>query len=364
MRIGIVTNYYVPEYGINTYFLCRELSRLGAEVTLYASNKYGKKKPLSNQQNIDQPFTVVKVPTRFSIANVPIYVGLEDLLSKNSFDLLQTEDTYQLYSYSTMKYARKMNLPLVLRHDLFQIPGYQPYRFLFQLAEKYRGVKVARSARVGIVPLKEAGDYLKKLNPDLDVRIVRFGVDISKVEEPRQRHLVLTIARLVDGKGIFDLIKALAIVKRSTPDLKLIIIGQGPRKDEFLLEVNRLGLKDLVEMIPFVRHDKLGAYYCRANLFVLPSYEEAINLCVMESISCGTPVVATNIPGIKESVIDGVNGLLVPPADPTTLADAILKGFEIDVSDPPDFSWTPVAKKMISIYEEILSLTCQKRSPP
>lgn len=355
MRIGIVTNYYVPEYGINTYFLCRELGRLGVEVTLYASNKYGQKKPLSRQENIDQPFNVIRVPTRFSISNVPVFIGLEDLVTKKSFDLLQTEDSYQFYSYTAMRCARKMNLPLILRHDLFQVPKDQPYRFLFQVAEKFRGSRVARFARVGIVPLKEAGDYLRRLNPELDVRIVPFGVDITKVEVPRQRHLILTIARLIDGKGIFDLINALAIVKKTFPDVTLILIGQGPRKDELVLQIDRLGLKYQIQVIPFVRHDKLGEYYCRANLFVLPSYEEAINLCVMESLTCGTPVVATNIPGIKESVMDGVNGLLVPPADPASLANAIAKGFEMKLPNPPDFSWTPVAKKMVAIYEEVLS---------
>jgi len=356
LHLGFVTNFFVPSLGMNTYFLCRELGRLGINVTLFASEKYGKKKPLPEEEiAYEQPFKLVRVPTRFILGNMPIYRGLMKLLQENGpYDILQTEDSYQPYSMTVASFAKKNKIPLVLRHDLFEVPPF-PYSEVFHFTEQLYGINVAKSSRLAVVPIEEAGRYLRLLNPDIDYRVIPYGVEMKPVQVKREKNSILTVARLIKDKGILDLLDALAIVKESVPDLHLTLIGRGPLQYEVEKKLVSLGLSST--LIPFVHHDRLGEFYSKASLFVLPSYHEAPNLAVPEALSCGTPIVASAIPGIKCYFQEDC-GILIDPGNVRGLAlsiETMLNLINRGMSfEPKDFSWPGIAKKYQMIYEEIL----------
>jgi glycosyltransferase involved in cell wall biosynthesis len=358
MKLGIVTNFYLPELGVNTYFLCRELGHLGIDVTLFASEKYGKKKPPPGEKvTYDQPFKVVRVPTRFILGNMPIYTNaLWKLLKENGpYDLLQTEDSYQPYSETVAIYARHYKIPLVLRHDLFEVPPF-PYSLIFKFTEWLYGRYVVDSSKLAVVPIDEAGQYLRRLDRNIDYRVVPYGVEMKPVKIDREKNSILCVARLIKDKGVLDLLDALAIVKKSKPDIHLTLIGKGPLKDMVSEKINSIGLR--ATLIPYVLHENLNEYYSRASLFVLPSYHEAPNLSVPEALNCGTPVVTCDIPGIR-CYVDPNDAMLVKPGDVKGLAfaiqtmlDLINAGFTVQ---PKDFSWPGIAKAYLPIYQEALS---------
>lgn len=143
-----------------------------------------------------------------------------------------------------------------------------------------------------------------------------LGIDIST-------KIVCTVARLEPVKGLEYLLKAAAIVVNHIHDVKFVFVGRGPLENELKKQTEQLGLAEEV-IFTGIRKD-VPVLLSACDVFVLPSPErEGLPNVIPEAEACSKPVIATNIGGIPESVIDGVTGFLVPPKDPQALADKIL----------------------------------------
>lgn len=134
---------------------------------------------------------------------------------------------------------------------------------------------------------------------------------------------LLTIARLIAEKGVFDLLDALAILHRRIP-CRLIMAGTGPAREDLVRRVAALDLGDAVELCGYVSGRQLEEVYRRADLFVLPTYfAEGFPLSIMEAMGHGLPVVTTRIRGSADQLAPGEHVLFVPARDPQALAAAI-----------------------------------------
>jgi glycosyltransferase involved in cell wall biosynthesis len=133
---------------------------------------------------------------------------------------------------------------------------------------------------------------------------------------------VFTVTRLVPEKGLTYLIDAMIKVKDRIPDVKLLILGDGPCRKELEEQAARNGLRDTISFMGFQQYPE--TLYDKCDVFVLPSMEEGFGLALIEAMSYGKPVVATHVGGIPEVVQDGISGILVPARDPTALANALL----------------------------------------
>jgi len=142
--------------------------------------------------------------------------------------------------------------------------------------------------------------------------------------EAEHDYLLLIVARLHPEKGHHYLFEAMAEVrKRVSRNVRLLVAGAGSFERAYRSEVRALGCDDVVSFLGF-RKDSADLM-AAADLVILPSLAEAFGLALTESLYIGTPVVATRVGGIPEIVEDGVDGMLVPPADSKALADAIVE---------------------------------------
>jgi len=123
-------------------------------------------------------------------------------------------------------------------------------------------------------------------------------------------------------KRVHDLVYAMAVVAKAVPNVRLVLIGDGPDRHSVEKLVKRLHLKDRVVITGF-RSDVANLLSC-SDLVVLCSETESAPLTLLEGMSCGLPVVATSVGGIPEIVEDGVNGFLVPVKNPEAIAERIL----------------------------------------
>jgi glycosyltransferase involved in cell wall biosynthesis len=143
-------------------------------------------------------------------------------------------------------------------------------------------------------------------------------VDVTPVEIPTHGTTIGAVApRLDPAKGVDVLLRALAPLS----DASLVVVGSGP--DERLLrELPRsLGLDDRVHWVGW--SDAPRSYIAAVDVLAVPSRDEALPLVILEAMLAGRPVVASAVGSVDEAVIDGLTGLLVPPDDPTALADAL-----------------------------------------
>ena len=157
------------------------------------------------------------------------------------------------------------------------------------------------------------------------VRIAHNGVDESKFM-PRKRAcmpgpVIGAAGRLIPLKGFDALLEAFALVRRTCPDAQLRIAGEGPDRDRLASLVREKGLSDGVELLGEVAD--MAGFLQSLDVFAMPSRREGFGMAVLEAMSCGLPVVASDAGGLKEIVLDGVNGRLVHAGDEKALAGAL-----------------------------------------
>ena len=164
-----------------------------------------------------------------------------------------------------------------------------------------------------------------------DVRLVPNSVDLGRLPSPGDRDpgpgLVLTVARLVEKKGLDDLIRACGLLRRSGTAIRLDVIGDGP------LRADLRGLADLegaaVTWHGALPHEQVVEHYRRAAVFALPCVvapngdRDGLPTSVLEAMAAGTPVITTAVNGLADVVDDGHTGLVVAPHDPEALAAAL-----------------------------------------
>ncbi len=140
---------------------------------------------------------------------------------------------------------------------------------------------------------------------------------------PRAARVVLFIGRVTRDKGLAELADAFSRVKASAPETYLVVVGPTePKRDPLpsaLLQA--LEADDRVRMTGYDPEPE--KYLAMADLLCLPSYREGFGNVVIEAGALGVPAVGTRIDGLRDAVVDGVTGLLVPPKDAAALADAL-----------------------------------------
>jgi glycosyltransferase involved in cell wall biosynthesis len=145
----------------------------------------------------------------------------------------------------------------------------------------------------------------------------QYGID----DEP----VFLSVGRYVSLKGQHDLIAAMGHVVNEWPDARLFLVGWGVLEDDLRTAANDRGLAGNVTLTGRVPHNEIHEWYALADVFVMPSMLEGLGIAGLEAMAAELPVVATNVPGLREIVVGGRTGLLVPPNAPNQLADAMVR---------------------------------------
>jgi glycosyltransferase involved in cell wall biosynthesis len=162
------------------------------------------------------------------------------------------------------------------------------------------------------------GIDLRRYNPMPDRLAVRQTLGLDP-----QRRYVLTVARFHPVKDHATLLRALAVVTAQRPDVDLLLAGDGPLRPDLEQLAQSLNIRPHVHFLG-VRSD-VPILMQAADVFALTSVTEAASLTLMEAMASGLPVVVTNVGGNPELVQNGVDGLLVPRADPQATGEAILR---------------------------------------
>lgn len=186
--------------------------------------------------------------------------------------------------------------------------------------------------------------------------------------------IILQLGRIVPRKGIDNVIRGISKLTKTTTPYRLIVVGGEHDEPDHLhdAEVIRLqqiaedcGIRDQVLFTGRKRREVLKYYYAAADIFVTTPWYEPFGITPLESMACGTPVIGSNVGGIKYTIEDGKCGFLVPPNDPDALASRIhqlladeelLKAMRQHGLKRVNtlFTWTNVARKMIALYERVI----------
>jgi D-inositol-3-phosphate glycosyltransferase len=173
----------------------------------------------------------------------------------------------------------------------------------------------------------------------------------------------LFVGRIQRLKGLDGLLGAMSYM-RQDDNVKLIVVGGDARTQDEVERLRKVAhdmqIQSMVDFVGQVDQRELPFYYSAADVCVIPSYYESFCLVALESLACGTPLVATNVGGISTVVKQDENGYIVANNDPVYIAEAlgkILSGQYIpdSVRDTViEYDWSTIAQAVVEGYQEVL----------
>jgi glycosyltransferase involved in cell wall biosynthesis len=236
---------------------------------------------------------------------------------------------------------------------------------------------IIRASDVVTVISSHTAEAVREVVPGAEVRTIPFGAALDadnggavpRERQPGDPFQLLFVGRLVERKGVHVLLEAVAALKEE-PDLRLVVVGEGPERAALTGIAERLGIADRVEFTGPISREELRTRYSRCDAFVLPAIRdskgdvEGLGVVLIEALLQGKPVIASESGGIVDIVRDGDTGLLVPSGDSAALAEAIARY----IDDPDlaaglagngrahvlrEFSWTTITDRLVEVYGEL-----------
>ena len=202
-------------------------------------------------------------------------------------------------------------------------------------------------------------------------RILPNGVDDTRFAEAEPLHdlvdetrpLLLFVGRLEKRKGLETLIKAFLRLRAQGHHLRLVVVGEGPERERCQSLVPP-SLRTEVLFVGAVSHNDLPRYHASADVFVSPAMGgESFGIVLLEGMAAGLPVVASNIPGYRTVMTDGVQGRMVPPGNAVALADALEALLANDklrkamaaegLRTSAEYAWPVVGAEVEEMYREV-----------
>jgi glycosyltransferase involved in cell wall biosynthesis len=216
----------------------------------------------------------------------------------------------------------------------------------------------ANPAKIRVVP---NGVNPQRFKPQSGLNAIKRQIGVNS------KLCVLFVGRLIPRKGLPYLIEAAKHVVEEFKETMFVIVGNGPLKSHLEARLEKTGLSHNFVFLGDVKENLLPAVYNCADVFALPSIQEGQGIALLEAQATAKPVVAFNVGGVPEAMVDEETGLLVKPSS-RELADALIKllsshslreqmgrrGREF-VSN--NFSWDICARKMLRIYREALGVS-------
>jgi glycogen(starch) synthase len=295
------------------------------------------------------------------------------LLNKNSFDIIHCHDWMVAFAGRILKHSYKLPLITTIHatergrnngiHNEIQsyinslewFLTYEAWKVIVCSKYMEREVKSHFSLPEDKVVIVPNGIFPGNFEQE-----TRSSDNLSYINE--NDRIILYVGRLVQEKGVHVLIDSASKILNSVPNVKFIIVGSGPMEEHLKYKAGFLG--DRVVFTGYVSDKDLKKLYQHAEVAVFPSLYEPFGIVALEAMATKTPLVVSDVGGLSEIVNHGVNGLKAYPGNYNSLADNILavlydkdlKNYLIKnavESIKNKYSWENIAKKNVSIYEEV-----------
>ncbi len=381
MHIAYFTNFYHPVVNgvVRSVSAFREaLTDLGHNVFVFAQHA-------SNYEDTE-PFIfrypAIKLPIQTKVlAAIPISPFVDRLLPTLKPDVIHTHHPFLLGQTAAHK-ADELGLPLIFTFHTryrqyvhyFPVPQENVQEFLRDAIDIWMGDYMQKCHHI-VVPSES---IKKQLEEDYglteQITAIPTGVDM-RLYQNTDRHAIrsargwgtdrvlVSIGRLAPEKNWETLIEAVARVLPTHPTLRLVLIGEGPSKDELSHLCQTLGIAHRVEFTGVVPFEDIPHYLKAADLFGFASTSETQGLATMEALAAGLPVVAVDASGTRDIIRNGQDGLLTDN-DSAALAEALCQMLDNEtlyqtfqaaaLQRVKAFDITTQAQRLLEVYQQAL----------
>ncbi|MDG6929302.1 MAG: glycosyltransferase family 4 protein [Nitrososphaerota archaeon] len=368
MRVLQVTERYPPAVGGvegHVFGLARHLASMGVDVGVLTTDLLSYR-----------PFVRARFPTPEEGVSrcgayrlLPLPQGL-GMVAPGMPALVRDADIVHAHGYGRfptflVHACRARGIPMVVTPH--SAPGRRTLRkLLFDRVVPPLTIGLAQ----GVIALtKTEASYLRSLGLSQRISVIPNGIDLDEFGAPpegRQEGAMLFVGRLdVEEKGLDVALRALAALARGGTDVKLRIMGPGPKDAGGRLRsmASALGVEGRLTVEGQPSRRELVEAMRSSSVLVLPSRVESFGVVLLEAMASGLPVVASRVGGVPE-ILDGV-GLLCEPGDPASLAErvrSVLEDARLALSMAgrgrervSGYGWPGVAAKVLGVYREVLA---------
>ncbi len=348
--------------GENVYVLelTRALGRIGWQVDVFTKWSYPKTAQIAkvseNVRVIRLPVGPIEfVPKERLMPMVPAYVeAFMAWKEKTKSEYMIVHGNYYISAYAAIDIAKRLHLPVVTTfHTLGKVKHEALGRNDPSPVDRIETEKLVMDRLDRIIatspPMKEEIAKYYDINPK-KIYVITEGANLNRfVPTPQllarrvlqmspNRLVMLYVGRIERRKGIDTLLSAVYELAKMMPEKRKImrcyISGGEPKRrwknvdstesterDRLNELINKLNIGDIVRMIGGIDREWLPYHYAAADMTISPSYYEPFGLVPIESMACGTPVIASNVGGMQWTIKDGKTGYLVKPRDPLAFAE-------------------------------------------
>lgn len=302
---------------------------------------------------------------------------------------------FNIYYNKVYKEIIKLNPDIVHQHDYLsnivvtkKLSKIYPIIFTnhtgeFLFLEKYKILKIIQKKFIShysyiiapsleLLPNRNKVEYIPN---GVDIEFFKdFGtswkIDFRIKNNLDKKYVFLCPRRWAPTKGIIYFAKAINILTNSAIKNSVFLFagsnyeGYNKYSEEILQELSKSHYAD-IRLLGNLNQDELREYYNASDVVIIPSLMEATSLAALESMACGTPVLSTNVGGMPEIIKNGINGWLIPPKSPESIAkiiEEVIMGkynlkFMKEMSKKfvkEEYSWQLIAKKTLRVYNDIL----------
>lgn len=375
--------------GMNVYVLelSRELARLGFEIDIFTRRDAD----LPRVEQIAENLRLVRVNAgpaepidKHSIADhLPEFArDMRRFVHEDGRGYDAIHSHYWQSGWAGGHLARELGVPhIVMFHTLGEVKN----RARFGEEEPRKRIRHERRIARRASAIVTASDHERELlqryygADPRKMHTIPCGVDLAlfrprdraaarrQLGLPAEGPVLLWVGRLEKLKGVDILISAVAQLDER--NFTLLIVGGDERaaelKAELRSQAQAAGVAANIRFEGAVAHDDLPAYYSAADVCVVPSYYESFGLVAVESMACGTPVVASRVGGLVSTVTDGVSGYLIPWRCPEPFAEkleVLLNNRELRANfsraaqrSMQRFAWDLVGQQMATLYEQVMA---------
>jgi rhamnosyl/mannosyltransferase len=373
-HIIVAASYFYPKIGgleNYAYLLAKKLHESGVyRVSVITSNFDGR----GYKQEMIDGMVVHRLPIWFKVSNTPInplwYWRIQKILVNDRPDLIHLHSPVPYLPDIVAVAAGRA--PIVLTyHSGSMRKGRWPIDLLVGMYETVFLRALFKRAEAVITISQE---FANRKFPEFKKKMhfIPTGVDLARFKKTPlpTKERVTFVGRLEHSsswKGVEQLLQAFVLVLKQRSHAILEIVGGGDALDYYRTRARDLGIAESVVFTGALIGQSLVEAYKRSSVVVLPSTSdaEAFSIVLVEAMASGRPIIATNIGGNPQVVEEGKNGLLVPPSDPASLAEAIGRVLgdrvfatrlaESGALKALDFSWDIQAKKYDELFQAILT---------
>jgi glycosyltransferase involved in cell wall biosynthesis len=339
VRIVQVSPFFHPHAGgVESHVrnLAREFAREGHDVTVVTSRF----RPTLPREERMEGYRVLRTRTLGVAFNTPFDIGTRRALRDIDADVVHLHYPPPLTSFFATRALNHRNIPVCLTYHCDLYLSGTAGRLLAGLYQRVflpptlRSVDriIVHTRSYGVTSTMLRGRELAVIPSVVDLDWFRAGLDASHLRGDLRlegKRILAFTGRLVPHKGVDVILRALS---QLPDDVVLVVIGAGPRLPSLLGLARRLGVSDRVRFCARVSDEDLPRYLALADVFVFPSQSrlEGFGLAVAEAMAVGLPVVIADMPGVREVIEPGQEGLLAEPL----LADDLAAKIRTLLDDP------------------------------